>query len=112
MFGSFFSDKYDDWRFSFVSVDYNRELTNKGKIKIKQKITPIKRFSYLVGKNEPNHTAQLQLCPLLEKSKVEIDDIAQAFSVEKVTKEFFEKYKNLCLKISDELKLLRKMTKN
>ena len=32
---AFFSDKYDDWRFSFVSVDYNRELTNKGKIKIK-----------------------------------------------------------------------------
>ena len=104
---SFFADKYDDWRFSFVNIDYKRELTEKGKIKIKQNISPVKRFSYLVGKNEPNHTAQAQLSPLLEKDKIEIADIAKAFSVENVTKEFFDKYKNLCLQIVDDLKKMR-----
>ena len=110
---SFFADNYDDWRFSLVSIDYNRELSKSGKIKVRQTISPLKRYSYLVGKNEPNNTAKLQLAPLLyNNEEVTIALLENAFSVEKVTKEFFQQYKRLCFKIADELKLLRKQDKN
>ena len=109
---SFFADDYEDWRFSFVKLDYGRLLTEKGKIKIKKIISPLKRFSFIVGKNEPNNTAKSQIAPLLYNKKNSINDIEKAFSVEKVTKEFFDQYKRLCFKIRDELILLRKNDKN
>ena len=110
---SFFADNYDDWRFSLVSIDYSREESSKGKIKVKQIISPIKRYSYLVGKNEPNNTAKSQLAPLLYNDKrVTVETLAKAFSLEKVTKEFFEQYKRLCFVIVDELKSLRQKDKN
>ena len=104
---SFFTDNYDDWRFSLVKIDYKREETKTGKIKVKQELTPLRRYSYLVGKNEPNHTAQTQLAPLLEKENVNMNDIIDAFSVEKVTKEFFDNYKNLCFEIIKDIKNLK-----
>ena len=54
---SFSSDNYEDWRFSFVKIDFTREITKSGKLKATEIISPL-RYSYLVGKNEPNHTAQ------------------------------------------------------
>ena len=110
---SFFAENYDDWRFSLVRQEYNRQITEKGKIQIKKIFSPVKRYSYLVGKNEPNNTAKSQLAPLLlNRNKLSIDEIEKAFSLEKLTKEFFEKYKYLCFKITDELKYLRKMNTN
>ena len=77
---SFFADNYDDWRFSYVRIDYKREISEKGKIKIKQTVSPLKRYSYLVGKNEPNHTAKSQIAPLLyDKKKISLDEIEKAF---------------------------------
>ena len=49
---AFFAEGYDDWRFSFVNIDYKREKTKAGKIKAVENLTPLKRFSFLVGKNE------------------------------------------------------------
>ena len=91
---SFFTDNYDDWRFSLVKIDYKREETKTGKIKVKQELTPLRRYSYLVGKNEPNHTAQIQLSPLLldENKNHSLEKITEAFSVEKVTKSFYQDY--------------------
>ena len=62
---SFFADDYEDWRFSLIKIDYKRSIDQLGKIKIKKDLTPLKRFSYLVGLNEPNFTAKSQLSPLL-----------------------------------------------
>ena len=62
---AYYSDDYDDWRFSFVKKEYLREFSDTGRLKVKKQISSVRRYSYLVGKDEPNHTAQSQLAPLL-----------------------------------------------
>ena len=89
MFDIFFAENYDDWRFSLVRQEYNRQITEKGKIRIKKIFSPVKRYSYLVGKNEPNNTAKSQLAPLLlNKNKLSIDEIEKAFSQKNLQKNF------------------------
>ena len=90
-----------DWRFSFVKMDYR--FNEEGKIK--EDLTPARRFSFLVGEHENSHTAQSQLLPLLmdDKSEPDLDKLEDAFSIERVTKEFFEKYRNLFLHLKDSL---------
>lgn len=82
-------DEPDKWRLSFIRMDYE---FSKGRIT--EKLTPAKRYSYLVGKGEPCHTAQTRLYPIfLEDNKNPgLDELEEAFSVEKVTKEFFDLY--------------------
>lgn len=91
---SFFADDYEDWRFSLIKKDYKREITKSGQLKITQELTPIRRYSYLVGKNEPNHTAKAQLSPLLldDAKNPSIDNLIDAFSVANVTKDFYKDY--------------------
>ena len=83
---AFYSKDNPDWRLSFVKMDYR--LDEKG---VKTEIgTPPKRYSFLVGKTEPSHTAQKQLLPLLDDKKVPaVDEIEKLFNIEKVTKEFY-----------------------
>lgn len=83
---AFYSKDNPDWRLSFVKMDYR--LDKKG---VKVEIgTPPKRYSFLVGKTEPSHTAQKQLLPLLDDRKAPtLDEIEKSFSIEKVTKEFY-----------------------
>tara|TARA_B100001029_G_C15062337_1_gene459638 strand:- start:328 stop:3411 length:3084 start_codon:yes stop_codon:yes gene_type:complete len=101
---SFFAENYEDWRFSIVKIDYRREVSEKGKTQIKKNITNVKRFSYLVGRNEPNHTAQSQLSPLIiSEKKPSIDDLVEAFSVDKINDSFFNSYRDLCFEVSNEL---------
>lgn len=101
---AFYSDDSPDWRFSFVRLAYETETTESGRVRPKREFTPARRFSFLVGETEPSHTAQQQLAPLLEKSeRLAITDIEAAFNIETVTNEFFERYKELFLKIKDEL---------
>ena len=105
---SFFADDYEDWRFSLIKIDYKRSINQSGKINIKKDLTPVKRFSYLVGLNEPNFTAKSQLSPLLNNPEApSIDELIKAFSIEKVTKEFFKDYKNLTYVLAGELKSLQ-----
>ena len=110
---SFFSDDYEDWRFSLVTINYTREITKSGKLKATENISPLKRYSYLVGKNEPNHTAQSQLSPLLlsENRNPTIRQITDAFSVEKVTKSFYEDYVEVFNKVESFLKKKTKLDK-
>jgi tRNA1(Val) A37 N6-methylase TrmN6 len=85
----------DDWRFSFVKMEYKFEKTAKGDVKVKEEFTPL-RYSFLVGKNESSHTAQSCFVPILENDyNPKLDEIEGAFSIEKVTKEFFKEYKML-----------------
>ncbi|MBR3241387.1 MAG: N-6 DNA methylase [Parasporobacterium sp.] len=97
---AFYSPDSDKWRFSFVRMDYEF-----AKGKIKESLTPARRYSYLVGKGEPCHTAQDRLLPIfMDDSRVPtIDEIEEAFSVEKVTKDFFEAYKDKYLQLADYL---------
>lgn len=80
----------DKWRLSFIRLDYE---FSKGKVA--QKLTPAKRYSYLVGKGEPCHTAKERLYPIFrdDVTMPGVDDLEEAFSVERVTKEFFDRYR-------------------
>ncbi len=102
---AFCTDGLEDWRFSYVRMDYRTEQTESGKVKVKEELTPARRYSFLVGKNEPNHTAQQQLVPILEndKNNPSLAELEKAFNIESVTKEFFNKYKDLFLKVHEEL---------
>jgi type I restriction-modification system DNA methylase subunit len=102
---AFCTDGLEDWRFSFVRMDYRTIQTESGKVKVKEDLTPARRYSFLVGSNEPNHTAQQQLVPILEddRDNTTLADIEHAFNIESVTKEFFNRYKDLFLKVKEEL---------
>ncbi|MCD7824267.1 MAG: Eco57I restriction-modification methylase domain-containing protein, partial [Oscillospiraceae bacterium] len=96
---AYYSGSDSKWRLSFVRLDYEMKIDN-GRLKATENITPAKRYSFLVGKDEPSHTAKERLMDLVAHtdSKPTLDDIEESFSVEKVTKEFFELY---CEKFHD-----------
>lgn len=79
----------EKWRLSFIRLDY---AFSKGKVT--EKLTPAKRYSYLVGKGEPCNTAKQRLFPIFDNDNNNpgIDELEEAFSVEKVTNEFFQLY--------------------
>lgn len=97
---AFYTLNEENWRLSFVKLDY--KLTEKG---LKLDLTPARRFSYLVGKNEPIHTAQKRLLSLIEEDSKNpsLDEIEEVFSVEKVTDDFFKHYKEKYLQLKEYL---------
>lgn len=100
---AFYSDEdRSHWRFSFVRLDNSFNFDT---LKEQDIITPAKRFSYMVGSKEASHTAQQQLCQLLESSvkKPELNDVENAFAVERVSESFFEHYKELFLRLVDNI---------
>ena len=107
-------DEGAEWRFSLVKIDYETKKGKKGKIKVEEELVPAKRFSFLVGKYEDAHTAQKQLLPILTndhanpliiKEKDGDGSIEGAFSIQKVTDEFYEQYKELYLKLAENKSL-------
>jgi len=102
---AFISPDENDWRFSLIKMDYSLGEDKKGRIKISEKFTPAKRWSFLVGSNEKSHTAQSQLIGILKNDELNptLANLEEAFNVEKVTKEFFEKYRYLFLKTKETL---------
>lgn len=89
------------WRFSFVKLAWEFDKENK---KTKKILSPAKRYSFLIGEGEPSHTAQFQLLPVLEQEKNPVlAQMEEAFSVERVTKEFYREYKQLFDKLYEEL---------
>ncbi len=106
---SFYNKKGLDWRLSLITREVNSHIDKKGNIKVQINTSPIKRLSYLVGQNEPNFTAKTQVINLLLNKNNTLDDIKNAFNLEKVTDEFFEDYKKHYLNLSKEID---KMIKN
>ncbi|ANA40322.1 hypothetical protein A2G06_08455 [Geobacter anodireducens] len=98
-----------DWRFSFVKIEHEAYKDDKGKVKLKQELTPARRYSYLVGVHENSHTACKQLLPVLTMDYADprIEEIEAAFSIEKITDEFFDQYKALFQKLAEHLKKQR-----
>ena len=90
---AFFTPGDSRWRLSFVRLDYEMKFEG-GKFKTQENLTPAKRYSFLVGKDEPCHTAISRFRDFIidENYNPTLDDIEEAFSVEKVTKEFFSLY--------------------
>jgi len=102
---AFVSPQEEDWRFSFVKMEYKFEKTPKGDVKVKEEFTPARRYSFLVGKNESSHTAQSCFVDILinDIHNLKLNEVGEAFSIEKVTKEFFGKYRELFLGVKDTL---------
>lgn len=101
---AFVSPDNKDWRFSLVKMDYRFEETLSGKNKVKEEFTPARRWSFLVGENEKSHTAQQQLLPLfIDDAKPTLERISEAFNIERVSNEFFEKYRSLFIHAKEEL---------
>lgn len=98
-------DEGADWRFSFIKKEFEAFQDDKGKVKTKKTYSPARRYSYLVGKHETSYTASRQLLPLLERDYINprLEEIEAAFSIEKVTDEFFEQYKGLYIKLSEQM---------
>lgn len=88
---SVFEQGGDDFRFTFSakSTEFNIEEGD-----FVNNETDKKRYTYVLGKNESCKTPAERFFKLSEKkSEVDINAIQNAFSVEQLSKEFFEKYK-------------------
>ena len=94
---AFVSPSEQQWRFSYVKMEYATVEKDTGKIGVEERLTPARRFSYLVGEGESCHTAQTRFLGLLQETdkNPRLEDIEEAFSVEAVTDEFFERYVEL-----------------
>ena len=80
----------DEYRFTYTAkeTDYDE-----GKGIFVQKETETKRFTYILGANETCRTARDRFWELSQhKEEATIKDVENAFSVEKLSKEFFAKY--------------------
>ena len=88
----------EQWRFSYIS---KRKFHNKETNTIEDKETAPKRYTYLFGKGEKALTAAQNFDKLIQKQKgnlydlLSLDDFEDAFSVEKLGKEFFKNYKEI-----------------
>jgi type I restriction-modification system DNA methylase subunit len=91
---AFVSPAEAQWRFSYVKMEYATVKKESGKVGVETRLTPARRFSYLVGEGESCHTAQTRFLGLLQDTDTDptLAQMEEAFSVEAVTKEFFGKY--------------------
>lgn len=94
---AFVSPSETTWRFSYVKMEYATVANETGKVGVETRLTPARRFSYIVGDGESCHTAQTRFLNLLSDTDGDplLADLEEAFSVEAVTKEFFTKYAEL-----------------
>lgn len=81
-----------EWRFSFVSKEAGSEFFNE----LEQKETKPKRYTYVFGTDEGHKTA-IDRFITLSDSGLALDDLFKAFSVQRVSDEFFQEYRNVYL---------------
>ena len=93
---AFVSPDTEDWRFSLITIDHQFDANGK----LRKEFTPARRWSFLVGENERSHTAQSRLMPIMEDDEHNptLEELEEAFNVEKVTKEFFKEYRDLFIR--------------
>jgi len=83
------------WRLSFIRFSYDEND--------KQQVTNLKRYTYVLGENIPIKTAYQQLKNL---KYPKLDELQESFSVEKISKEFFTKYKELYHQLVNDIKVV------
>src|SRR5439155_24431813 len=107
---AFVSPMEQQWRFSYVKMEYATVEKDSGKIGVETKLTPARRFSYIVGEGESCHTAQTRFLGLLQDTETAptLAQLEEAFSVDAVTKEFFRKYADLFEEFKTALDKLQK----
>ena len=95
----YYSKKQTDYRLTFVSKATT--LNEMGEFQTKE--TAPKRYTFLLGGNEPCTTAAIRLYELVKKEDILLSDVADTFSVERLNKDFFKGYKDRYKKFCDFL---------
>lgn len=95
----YYSKKQIDYRLTFISK--TTVLNEAGEFQTKE--TASKRYTFLLGGNEPCTTAAIRLYELVKKENVILSDVTDAFSVERLNKDFFKGYKDRYKKFCDFL---------
>lgn len=111
---AFVAPDSQSWRFSYVRMEYETKRDRKtGKIKPEERLTPARRYSYLVGAEEECHTAQSRFLSLFQNTadRPTLAQIEEAFSVESVTREFFREYVRLFDEMESALSAILKRDK-
>jgi len=105
---AFVSPDNKEWRLSLVKLENSLEIVDE-KLKTEEEITPAKRWSFLVGKNEGSHTARSRFINMLISDEdPSLAELEAAFNIETVTKEFFDKYTELYFRLKEYLDSLMK----
>jgi hypothetical protein len=95
---AFYCRDSGSWRVSFVHLTWQHGEDGKVKTEV---LAPLRRYSFVVGRGEPVHTATSQLLHLVELQRPPtLDEIEQAFSIERVTKEFYQRIAILFSKLT------------
>ena len=92
---AFVAPDKEDWRLSLVKVEY--KLNEQGNVE--EKLSPARRHSFLIEENSPTAEGRIRLMP----EAPTLGELEEIFSVEKVTKEFFDKYSDLFLRLRKQL---------
>ena len=98
----YYSQNQGDYRLTFIA---KQTYFNESGELIKKETAP-KRYTFLLGKNEPCTTAASRLKELADKKNygsIYLTDVIDAFSVERLNKEFFNGYKAQYKKFVDTL---------
>lgn len=98
----YYSQNQDDYRLTFIA---KQTYFNESGELVKKETAP-KRYTFLLGKNEPCTTAASRLIELVNKrtyGSIYLTDVVDAFSVERLNKEFFAGYKAQYKKFTDTL---------
>ena len=99
----FYSEEQIDYRLTFIAKQTS--FNDEGQL-VKTETAP-KRYTFLLGANEPCTTATNRLYELYERSRkngsVYLADVTEAFSVERLNKDFFDGYKKQYKKFLDTL---------
>jgi hypothetical protein len=103
---SFYHTLQGEWRLSFITRESSIDLSSNN-LKIIEHLSPSKRQSFIAGPNEGTHTAQKQFLPRIASNiKPSFDDIASIFKIEAVNDDFYRQYKELYLRLTEELNKL------
>ena len=98
----YYSQNQGDYRLTFIA---KQTYFNESGELVKKETAP-KRYTFLLGKNEPCTTAASRLIELANKKNygsIYLTDVTDAFSVERLNKEFFNGYKAQYKKFVDTL---------
>ncbi len=97
----FYQKDSDDWRLTYASRTTTLDEDTFEVVNIE---TAPKRFTYLLGNDEPCRTPAARLAKIRDnKDEIDLKTIELAFSVESLSKDFFKKYKEHYEKFTEYL---------
>ena len=105
---TFYHPNQEEWRLSFITREEDIDPSSE-KLKFIEHLSPSRRQSFIAGPNEGTHTVKKQFLSRIESdNKPSFDDIASIFEIEAVNNDFYEHYKELYLRLTEELEKFMK----